>query len=199
MEKIFSNKKLAYVLIGILLVLQLTQSIANWCGGGFNGGSLVLCILLFGLLALIGVGIAKENKLLTIVSGVSVFSVLIYTLISSYTGIFHSWIDGKYSVGVLMVSVFGCIGALLLIGSLILVILRACKIRKNLTTINSVFSLIAVLMFLLVIITSFATGRASDPAFSASLKLYYLTHDFFVMIFALLIPCVWHQVEAIKG
>ena len=196
MTKLFSNKKLAYVLIGVLCALQLTQSIANWCGGGFNGGSLILCILMLGLLTLVGVGIAKKNKLLTIVSGVSILSVVIYVLTNNYSGTIKIWSEGQYPIGVLMGSVFGSIGTLLLVGSFVLMVLRVIGITKNLKTINTVFSLIATLMFLLVIIMFFATGGVSDSAFTIYVKIHHLALDFFSVFVALLIPCVWHQVEA---
>lgn len=130
MEKIFSKKSLAYALIGILLVLQLTQSIANWCGGGFNGGSLVLCILMFGLLVLIGVGIAKKNKMLTTISGVSVLSVLIYVLVSSYSGMIQEWMDGKIPNGSLVTGILASIGILCLICSLVIAILKTFNTHK---------------------------------------------------------------------
>ena len=195
MEKIFSNKKLVYVLISILFVLQLTQSIANWCGGGFNGGSLVLCILMLGLLTLIGVGISKKNKLLTIISGVSILSVLIYVLTSGYSGLIQEWIDGKAPTVALVTDCFASIATLLLIGCFILIILKALKINKNLNTVNTVFSIIAILLFLVVIIIPLSTGFLTDPAITSYRIIYQFARDFFALFIALLIPCVWNQVD----
>lgn len=195
MEKVFKNKKLAYVLIGILCALQLTQSIANWCGGGFNGGSLILCILMLGLLTLVGVGIAKNNKLLTIISGVSILSVLIYILAAEYSGIIQKVIEGKVPNIGLVRNIFGSIATLLLIGCFILVILRAFEITKNLKTINSVFSIIAVILFLTVIVTELSSGYIARAPFTVYEKIYRIVRDIFALFIALLIPCVWHQVD----
>ena len=192
MEKIFKNKKLAYVLIGILLALQLTQSIANWCGGGFNGGSLVLCILMLGLLTLVGVGVAKNNKLLTIVSGASILSVVIYVLVSQYSGLIQEWIDGKVPAMGLASGLLGSIGTLLMICCLVFVLIKAFGMTKKIKIINTIFSLIAAVVFLVVFIIAIAV----NPDMSSTLKVYLMMRDLFAMFIALLIPCVWHQVEA---
>ena len=191
MEKVFKNKKLAYVLIGILCALQLTQSIANWCGGGFNGGSLILCILMLGLLVLVGVGITKNNKLLTIVSSVSILSVLIYVLASSYSGMIQNWIDGKIPLAGLITNIFGSIGTLLLIGTFVLFILRTFKMARKLETVNIVLSLVATLMFLVVLIIPVATKSTTET----TQKVCLIARDLGAIFFALLIPCIWHQVD----
>ena len=195
MEKVFKNKKLAYVLIGILCALQLTQSIANWVGGGFNGGSLILCILMLVLLVLVGVGIEKKNKLLTIVSGVSILSVVIYAVSTDVSGIIKRAIDGNVPVAGTVASAFTSIGALLLIGCLILIILRTFKINKNLSVINTVFSVIAAIAFFVPVITMFC-GMLYNSQYTASYKTFSVARDFFVAFIALLVPCVWYQVDA---
>ena len=196
MDKVFSNKKFAFALIGVLLSLQLTQSIANWCGGGFNGGSLILCILMLGLLVLVGVGIAKKNKLLTIVSGVSILSVVIYALVSQYSGLIQDWNKKTIPLEALIGSIFAAAGTLLLVSCLVLAILKTFKPNKDFRTINIVFCLIAFIFFLVKTLIPLFSGAFSDPNFDTWYPFYSFSRDFFALFMTLLIPCVWHQVDA---
>lgn len=151
---------------------------------------------MLGLLVLVGIGIAKENKLLTIISGVSILSVVIYVLTSNYSGMIKQCIDGKVPYSGLIAPIFSCLGSLLLIGNFVLIILKVFKVNKNLKTINTVFSVIATIMFLTTAIIGLSSGYISDSQFTLYEKIYSIVRDFFALFIPLLIPCVWHQVDS---
>lgn len=158
MEKILKNKTLIYVLCGLLFALQLTNSIINWCNGGFTGASLVLCILMLGLITIVGIGVNKGKNTLILIAGIAILSVAIYIKTTQCSGLIISAIQGNLTPVLTICISLTAIATFLLIGSLVLAILKGFGLKKDLRKLNAIFAIIATICFLAALLISIVDG-----------------------------------------
>ena len=187
MKKIFKNKTFAYIIAGALMILQLASSIIKWSNGGFNGGSLILCLLMIGLLACIAIGINKDKNLLMLISGVAIISVKVYAVINDNSGALVKTIqDGTIDTSIIIWFTFLCLGVLFLLASLILAIIKAFGVKKDLRKLNAIFCILSVVCSLVPFIIPFVGGKIVTDRVPASI---------FTIVFPLLVACVGYQLE----
>lgn len=187
MERIFKNKKLAYFLVGVLSALQLAQSIMKWSDGRFDGGSLILCVLMIGLLIVAAVGINKKNNALMLISATTIIGVTSYKLINRYSGSFIDAIqNGTINASIAIWFTFLCLGILLLLASLVLAIIKAFGVKKDLRLLNSIFCLLSTICAIVAFIMPFVGGETITNKIPGSI---------FVMVLPLLIACVGYHIE----
>ena len=149
MEKIFKNKTFVYIITGVLMVLQLSMSIVRWNNGGFNGGSLFLCLSIIGLLACTAIGIIKKYNFLMIIAGIAILSIFIYVKSNDVSGFVLEASKGTIPLFIIVVSTFVSLGTLFLICSLIFAIAKAFGLKKDLRLINAVLCIIASVCFII--------------------------------------------------
>lgn len=186
MGKVFKNKTFAYIIAGALMILQLCNSIGKWCNGGFNGGSLILCLLMIGLLACTAIGINKNKNLLMAISGAAILSVFIYVKANDVSGFVIEASKGTMTPIMIVHSTFVSLGTILLIWSLIFAIMKAFGYKKDLRLLNAILCIIAFACFFIPVIPSIV-----ESGFTLSL----LPEVIFSILLPLLVACVGYQLE----
>lgn len=183
MEKLLKNKVLPYVFLGLFGLFEFISCVMSWTNNGFTFSGFIGLLVTLGLLFAVGFGIYRKNNTMVLFSATPL---LVLSIISWFTSS-EGPLRANYGEGVLVVyGVFLLIAAIALLGTLVLLYVKAFGCATELKLAGAIFGLVAALCTLIAFIVSMCDGYAS-----ASLAMSGLSK----LSFALLVSVMPYSLE----